>query len=204
MLNAIYVRVSTDKQETFLQEEEISIFLKFKDITEHHIYRDEGYSGKNTDRPGLKQLLFDVKQGKVKTLIVWKLDRLARSLPDLLTTLKTLKDNNTTFISIKENMDLTTPQGILTMQVLGAVAEFERSMIHERIKSGVAKARARGVKFGRPSKITGATKAQMRSLRTAGLSNAAIAAKLEINVGSVYHFFDSVKKLDGGKGTEKV
>lgn len=196
MLNAIYLRVSTNKQDTFIQEQEISTFLQYKGITDIQIYRDEGYSGKNTDRPALKQLLNDVKQGAIKTIVIWKLDRLARSLPDLLTTLTAFKTHGVTFISIKESIDLSTPQGVLMMQLIGAFAEFERSIIRERTITGANLAKKRGVKFGRPSKLSEGTKAQMLTLKAQGFCNADIAAKLEVNVGSVYHFLNAAKKLN--------
>src|SRR5271165_5749730 len=153
MKTAVYVRVSTDKQSTELQEREISLFLTSKGIENAEIYRDEDYSGKTTSRPALNKLLLDCKQGTIERLIVWKLDRLFRSLVDLITHLKRFQQQKIIFISIKENIDISTPMGMLMIQILGAFSEFEREMIIMRVKSGLANAKSKGKQLGRASKI---------------------------------------------------
>lgn len=153
MKTAIYVRVSTEKQSSEMQEREISLFLTSKGINEVEIYRDGDESGKSTSRPELNRLLLDCKQGNVKTLIVWKLDRLFRSLVDLITHLKEFQKQGIIFISLKENIDLSTPMGVLMMQILGAFSEFEREMIVMRVKAGLANAKANGKILGRKPTI---------------------------------------------------
>ena len=111
LITAIYVRVSTEDQSVNAQLQAISTFLASKTTSPTQIYQDQGYSGKNDKRPAFKMLLDDIKAGKVSTLIVYKLDRLSRSLTDLLGLLKTLQAYSTTFISISESIDLSTASG---------------------------------------------------------------------------------------------
>lgn len=170
MITAIYVRVSTEKQDTESQEHAISLFLASNPFKNVVYYRDVGESGKKASRPGLNRLLNDINAGKVETLIVYKLDRLFRSLIDLLNSLGTFKEKGVIFISIKDNIDLSTPAGILFMQMLGAFAEFERSMIIQRVKAGLANAKAKGKQLGKPSKISIEVQRQVVSLKELGKS----------------------------------
>jgi DNA invertase Pin-like site-specific DNA recombinase len=117
------------------------------------IIRDDGFSGKNTDRPGLKKILEMAQPGD--TIIVWKLDRLARSLSDLINLLDGFRDRGIEFRSLREAMiDTTTPGGRMIYQILGAFAEFERSMIRERTMAGQQRAKAKGVRLGRKPVIS--------------------------------------------------
>lgn len=154
MKTAIYMRVSTEDQSIELQERAISNFLRLKGISQSLIYKDEANTGGNTQRPDLKRLLEDCKQGKIELVVVWKLDRLSRSLNDLLDLLKLLNDNKVTFASVTEMIDLSNPFGIMTMQMLGVFAEFERNIIKSRTKAGMAVKKAQGVHCGRKSSIT--------------------------------------------------
>ncbi len=135
-----YARVSTDDQDTRMQ----------RDALERHGVRriyEEKASGVST-RPQLRRLLDDMKPGDV--LVVWKIDRLARGLFDLLETVERLKSKGCGFRSLTEPMDTTSPIGVFLLQVLGAVAQLERSMIRERVITGQIAALERGVRFGRP------------------------------------------------------
>ena len=153
MKTAVYMRVSTENQSIEMQEREISMFLESKGIKDVVIYKDEGESGISTSRPALNRLENDIKHGAIKTLIVWKLDRLFRSLVELDTHLKAFHKLGIIFISIKDNIDLSNPTGILMMQILGAFAEFEREMIITRVKAGLANAKAKGKRLGAPQKL---------------------------------------------------
>ena len=108
-------------------------------------------SGARDDRPGLKTCIDFLKAGD--TLVVWKLDRLGRSLPHLLTTVTGLKERGIAFRSLTEQMDTTTPQGEFLFHVFGALAQFERSLTQERVNAGLAAARRRGRRGGRPLAI---------------------------------------------------
>jgi DNA invertase Pin-like site-specific DNA recombinase len=134
-----YARVSTLDQDTALQLDAL------RDAGVKQIYQDKG-SGVGP-RPQLRVALGKVQRGD--TLVVWKLDRIARSLPDLLAIIARLNDHGASIKSLTEPIDTSNPVGRFTLQVLGAVAELERSIILERTAAGVAAARARGVRFGR-------------------------------------------------------
>lgn len=136
---AIYCRVSTDEQakEGFSLDEQRTRLMAYcramgwtVEITD---YVDDGYSAKNLERPALQRLLRDIKDGSVSKLMVTKLDRLSRRLLDLLTLIELFHHHNVTFVSTSESFDTDTPSGRLTLQVLGAVAEFERERIRERV-----------------------------------------------------------------------
>lgn len=112
---------------------------------------DDGVSGSATSRPGLDALLREVQAGKVDVVLVWKLDRLARSLQHLLVLMDTLTSSGVAFASIRDaGIDTTTPTGRLLLQLLGAFAEFEKALIRERVQAGVDRARAKGKHLGRP------------------------------------------------------
>ena len=115
------------------------------------IYTDQ-VSGSQKKRPGLVQALRDLREGD--TLVVWKRDRLGRSLPHLISIVMSLKDRGVDFRSLTESMDTSTPAGKLVFQFFGAIAEFERDLILERTNAGLAAARARGVKGGRKLKLS--------------------------------------------------
>lgn len=201
MKTAVYVRVSTDKQSTEMQEHEISIFLSSKGIKGAEIYRDEDESGKSTSRPALNRLLNECKQGKVETLIVWKLDRLFRSLVELINHLKAFQKQGITFISIKENIDISTPVGMLMVQVLGAFSEFEREMIVTRVKSGLANAKAKGKQLGNPSKIPINVQQQVVTLKTLGKSYGEVSNITGLKVPAIqrilqkYNYFADKAKV---------
>jgi DNA invertase Pin-like site-specific DNA recombinase len=141
-----YARVSTDDQTTALQR---AALTKAGCTT---IFKDEGLSGATTKRPALLRCLKKLEHGD--TLIVWKLDRLGRSLRDLITMLDDLKKRGVKFRSLTEAIDTETPTGRAMWQMIGLLAELERSLISERTRAGVKAAKIRGVKFGRKLKLT--------------------------------------------------
>jgi DNA invertase Pin-like site-specific DNA recombinase len=140
-----YARVSTHDQNLDLQKDALSQAGCEK------IFTDE-ISGATSDRPGLKQVMEHLRSGDV--LVVWRLDRLGRTLRHLIDTVAGLEAQNIGFRSIQESMDTTTSGGKLIFHVFGAMAEFERNVIKERTKAGLAAARARGRMGGRPKKLT--------------------------------------------------
>lgn len=136
-----YSRVSTQEQETHLQDDALARAGVKK------IYREKR-SGGDRNRPVLKAML--EKLGTGDTLIVFKLDRIARSLKHLLEILETIEAKGAGFRSLTEIIDTTTPAGRMMMQIIGAFAEFEKALIAERTRAGMKAAADRGVKFGRP------------------------------------------------------
>ncbi|OEH85578.1 hypothetical protein BHU72_01910 [Desulfuribacillus stibiiarsenatis] len=147
---AIYCRVSTDEQARngiSLKEQQVRLFSYCRAMgwkAKPLVFVDDGYSAKSTNRPQLKSLLTKVKLGEISSVIVTKLDRISRRLLDLLNMIDLFQDYNVSFISISESFDTTTPSGRLTLQVLGAVAEFERERIKERVFENMLHAASNG------------------------------------------------------------
>jgi DNA invertase Pin-like site-specific DNA recombinase len=143
-----YMRVSSDsdRQNTALQRDA----LIAAGVDARHLFEDKA-SGARDNRPGLKTCLDFVKVGD--TLVVWKLDRLGRSLPHLLDIVAGLRDRGVAFRSLTEGMDTNTPHGELLFHIFGALAQYERALTRERIQAGLAAARRRGRRGGRPVAI---------------------------------------------------
>jgi hypothetical protein len=131
---AIYVRVSTNDQDTGLQETELREYVESRGWS-CTVYRDQGQSGAKNERPALTALLNDLRRRKADVVVVWALDRLARSLKHLLTIAEECQLLGVDLVSLRQNIDTTLPAGRLTFAVLGAVAEFEREMLRERVKA---------------------------------------------------------------------
>ena len=140
-----YARVSSAEQKVDLQRDAL-VRAGCDQVFEDKI------SGAETERPGLEKALTYLRPGD--TLVVWRLDRLGRSLKHLITTVETLHERNVGFRSITEAIDTATSGGRLVFQVFGALAEFERNLIQERTQAGLAAARARGRHGGRPPKLS--------------------------------------------------
>src|SRR4030067_1810552 len=111
---------------------------------------DQGYTGANTKSPAFAEMMFEARKRKFDVLLVWKLDRLSRSLNDLINTLDEMGSLEIHFISYDNNLDTTTPTGKLVFQIIGAVAEFEKDIIRERVRAGLENVRQKGKRLGRP------------------------------------------------------
>jgi len=177
---AIYVRVSTAEQETDLQETELREYCDNRGWS-CTIYRDKGQSGAKNDRPALNALLGDMRKRKFDVVVVWALDRLARSLKQLLSIAEECQSLSVDLVSLKQNVDTTLPAGKLTFSVLGAVAEFEREMLRERVRSGMAQAKRAGKRVGRPAlrKFHSSDIDRMRAMRANGTSVRRLAAEFK-------------------------
>jgi len=151
----IYARVSTEDQNVDNQLKELRAFCKRKKWKIFSEYIDEGISGAKESRPELDRILKDVFKKKFDILLVWKLDRLGRSLKQLIEILDELKARDIDFISFNQNIDTTTATGKLMYQIIGAFAEFERDLISERVKAGMERAKSEGKQIGRPRLIPG-------------------------------------------------
>ena len=150
----IYVRVSTDggRQDTKLQENELRTLAAKRGWRVFKVYEDHE-SGAKVNRPGLDEMWRDCRRGKLDVVAVWSLDRLARSLKQLIESLEEFRRLNVDFISLKQDgMDTTTSGGRLLFHVIAAVAEFERELIRERVVAGMNQARREGRRIGRPKK----------------------------------------------------
>jgi len=148
---AIYARVSTDDQ---IAENQVDELKKYCDRMEYNvtaIYIDK-CSGLKDSRPEFNKLLYDMRHRKFKAIVVWKLDRVGRSLQHLLQLLQEMQQKKIDFICITQDIDTTTPSGKLLYQIMGAFAEFESTLISERTKAGMQRAKKEGKHIGRPKK----------------------------------------------------
>lgn len=170
-----YMRVSSsdDRQSVDLQRDA----LLAAGVDDRHLHADKA-SGVRDDRPGLKSCLADLRSGDC--LVVWKLDRLGRSLPHLLTIINDLKQRGIAFRSLTEQMDTTTAQGELFFSLFGALAQYERSLLQERVNAGLAAARRRGRKGGRPRAIDPEKLEKIIDALHAGSSKASICRTFQI------------------------
>ncbi|MCK5260794.1 MAG: recombinase family protein [Thermoplasmatales archaeon] len=146
---AIYVRVSKEDQHPENQIYELEEFAKDKEFEVFHTYIDK-ISGAKDTRPALNELMMDARKKKFTAVIVWKLDRLGRSLQHLIQIIQEWNNLGIDFICKTQPIDTTTNEGKLIFHIFGAIAEFERGIIRERINSGLDRARRQGKKLGRP------------------------------------------------------
>ena len=177
----VYLRVSTHDQSTELQLKEIQAYLVARGWTDAKIYEDTA-TGTNANRPMLKALLNDARARKLDTCIVWKLDRFARSLKDLITMLQELNELGVEFVSLKDQIDMTTSAGRLMFNIIGSFAQFEADIIRERVRAGIANARAKGKHLGRKPTLD---VERIKSMRRQGKSLKQIADSLGCTKGGV-------------------
>ena len=182
-----YVRVSTADQHLHMQEDAL------RQAGCETIYRDIA-SGAKTDRPGLEEALKHLRSGD--TLVVWKLDRLGRSIQHLIHTIKTLSERGIGFKSLQENIDTTTSSGKLIFHIFSALAEFERDLIQERTQAGLKAARARGKQGGRPPLLSHRQVNRMMELYDEGKSTVNEICKIfDISRPSFYNYLVSDRKV---------
>ncbi len=172
-----YARVSTTVQDPALQHDALSAAGCWRTFT-------DTASGSKTDRPELGEVLAALRPGD--TLVVWRLDRLGRSLPHLIETVRGLEARGVGFRSLQESIDTTTPGGRLVFHVFASLAEFERDLIRERTHAGLAAARARGRKGGRPTVVTPAKAKQARKMIDEGTPLAEVAAVVGVSRSTLY------------------
>jgi DNA invertase Pin-like site-specific DNA recombinase len=187
-----YMRVSTsgDRQVVDLQRDA----LLAAGVDERHLFEDRA-SGSRGDRAGLAKALAFIKRGDC--LVVWKLDRLGRSLPHLLTTVTDLKQRGVAFRSLTEQMDTTTPQGELLFHIFGSLAQFERSLLQERVQAGLAAARRRGRHGGRPASIDPEKLAAVTGALDGGATKAAVCRTFGIKRSTL---IDSLARIGWSAG----
>ena len=193
MRAAIYARVSTlNGQSVEMQRRDLRELAVRRGFEIAGEYCDEGQSGAKASRPALDAMLADARRGKFRVLLVWRLDRLGRSLSHLVRLLEDLRVWNVELVSFSEGLDFTTATGKLMFQLLSAFGEFERECIRERVRAGLRNARAKGKSIGRPRVQIDAAK--VASFRAAGYSWPRIARELGVSVGSVYKAGQSLSK----------
>ena len=148
--SAIYLRVSTSDQTVENQRLAVESYCKLQGWKVVKVYEDVGVSGAQDRREGLDSLKADVAKGRYDVVLVWKFDRLARSTTHLLETLSLFQRYGTDFVSTTEAVDTSTPTGKMVFVFLGAISEFERALITERVRCGLERAKSQGVRLGRP------------------------------------------------------
>ena len=187
-----YVRVSTHDQSVDTQLDAIRRHCSAQGISISEIYSDEGVSGAQDSRPSLDRLKADCSKCKVGAVVVYKFDRLARSVAHLLSCLELFRRHGVDFISVSEGIDTSTPVGKMVFTFLGAIAEFERSLIQERVVAGVRRAKAEGVHCGRPRK--GLDVGLAMKMREDGRSVREIAKAINTSSATVHRYLKAVSK----------
>lgn len=178
---AIYARVSTDRQKVAMQLEELRAFAQRSGWIIFKEFTDEGFTGKHTQRPAYNAMMKEARHRKFDVLLVWKLDRLSRSMKDLINTLDELRHLGVDFVSYDDRqLDTTTPAGKLMFHMIAAVAEFEREIIRERVIAGLESAKRKGKRLGRPP-VAPLVLERGKALRKQGLSFAAIGKQLGVS-----------------------
>jgi DNA invertase Pin-like site-specific DNA recombinase len=188
---ALYARVSTlNGQHPEMQLSELREYCSRRDWQIIAEYVDEGISGSRERRPQLDRLMADAHRRKFDAVLVWKIDRFGRSLRHLVNALADLDAYGVAFVSLRDNIDLSTPSGRLMFQVIGAMSEFEKSLIQERVRAGLRNAVARGVRLGRPKRTVDAT--EIARLRASGASWREVAERMRIGVGTAVRALQQV------------
>lgn len=186
---AIYARVSTlNGQNPEMQLEELREYAERRGWAVAGEYADIGISGSKESRPELNRMIAGAHARQFDAVMCWKLDRLGRSLKHLVTVIEDLSVYGVAFISLRDNLDLSTPSGRLMMHIIGAMAEFERELIRERVTAGIHAARQRGARIGRPRVYVSPDK--VRALRDAGVPWRTISRKLGVGVGTAVRAFE--------------
>ena len=191
---ALYVRVSTDAQTVENQIRELRQVARRRGWEMVEVYSDAGISGAKgrNGRPGLDAMLKDASRRKFDILMAWAIDRLGRSLSDLLDTIQHLEACGVDLYLDQQAIDTTTPMGKLVFQIAGAFAEFERTMIRQRINAGLKRAVAQGVKLGRP-KIASATERKVRKQLAKGVGILKVAKSLGIGTATVQRIANELR-----------
>lgn len=180
---AIYARVSTHNgQNPAMQLDEVREYCRRRGWQIVGEFVDEGISGSKEHRPALDRLLSDCRKRLVDAVVVYRYDRFARSLRQLVNALDEFRALGIDFVSLHEGVDTSTPNGRLVFGIFASIAEFERELIRDRVRSGLALARSRGRQLGRPCIVVDASR--VASLRAQGQSWAAISSELGIGRGT--------------------
>ena len=185
---AIYASVSTDKQTCENQLLELRIIAKRMGYEVVSEFIDNGISGSKgrEGRPALDLMMKSATQRKFDMVMCWSIDRLGRSLQNLVEILNELQSMRIDLFFLQQGMDTSTPSGRMIFSVFGAIGEFERNLIRERVIAGQKRAIANGVKMGRPSKMNDGMRSAIKLLREKGMGIKQIAKQLQVGIGTVY------------------
>ena len=189
----LYGRVSTDQQTGGLESQVRALkeYCAINKITDYELFTDEGISGTKSSRPALDRMMAAVRNGECSCLVVYSFSRFARSVTHLLVGLEELKKNQTSFVSLTERIETDSPIGKAVFVIIGAIAQLERDLICERVKNGLANARAKGKLIGR-KKLRDSD--LIRKLLKAGMSYRNISTIAKCSHGSVHAEVLAVRK----------
>jgi DNA invertase Pin-like site-specific DNA recombinase len=181
---AIYSRTSTDRQQSGLEAQRRALedYCKSKGIDDYIIYEDSGISGTKSSRPELDKMMSEVRAGNIGMVIVYSFSRFARSTKFLIDTLEEFGGLNVGFISLTENLDLTTPIGKAMFSIIAALATLERDLTRQRVINGLVNARAKGKILGRPQTVQYEL---IIALREKGFTYRQISEVLKVGQGSI-------------------
>jgi DNA invertase Pin-like site-specific DNA recombinase len=182
---AIYARVSTKEQTTETQVTQLTAYCEARGWTDVAVFRDDGISGVRDNRPELDKLRQRMMTGEFSAIVVSKMDRLGRSLGMILRFWDEADAAGVRVIVIDQGIDTSTPAGRLQRNMLAALAEFERELILERTRAGIARARALGQKFGAPRRISESVAREVRARRERGESLRMISQRMNLKLGGV-------------------
>lgn len=192
-LASIYARCSTTEQ---FPENQIRVLRELAERNGDTIvseFIDKGISGVKRDRDALNQMLFAARSRKFTKLYVVSIDRLSRSVKDLIETVETLNGLGVTIVFQRENIDTTSAMGQFFLTVLGSLAQFEREIMRERINAGIARAKSQGKKMGRPSKLNDGLRSAVKLLYTKGASVRTIAQTCSLGIGTTYKVIEEIR-----------
>jgi len=181
---AVYARVSTRAQDADMQMRELREYAQRRGWQITKEYVDRGICGAREQRPALDKLWVDCRKRLIDAVIVYRYDRFARSLRQLVNALCEFDSLGIQFVSLHEGVDTSTPNGRLVFGIFASIAEFERELIRSRVRSGIAQARAKGRRLGRPR--TELDLARLKTLRAAGCSWRTVARELGVSVSVAY------------------
>jgi len=183
---AIYARVSTvgKGQDVDMQLRDLRAYATSRGLSIFKEYIDDGVSGRKDKRPALDILMNDARKRRFDAVLVWRFDRFARSTKHLVTALEGFRHLGIDFISFQENIDTSSPMGKAMFTIVSAIAELEADIIRERVVAGIANARAKGKRLGRPS--ADVDQEQVQRLRDGGLTIRAIADRLNLKRSFVH------------------
>ena len=199
----LYGRVSTDQQTGGLESQVRALkeYCTMNKITDYEIFTDEGISGTKSSRPALDRMMAAVRNGECSCLVVYSFSRFARSVTHLLVGLEELKKNQTSFVSLTERIETDSPIGKAVFVIIGAIAQLERDLICERVKNGLANARAKGKLIGR-KKLRDSD--LIRKLLKAGMSYRNISTIAKCSHGSVHAEVLAVHKEELARKTAEA
>ncbi len=200
-LTCLYVRVSTDQQTGGMESQirALKDWCARNAITEYELFTDEGISGAKESRPSLNRMMQMVDDDLVDQVVVFSFSRFARSTSHLLKALQKFKDKKVRFQSVTEVVDTSSPMGMALLTILGALAQLERELICERVRAGLANARAKGVHIGRVKKRDSDL---IRKLLLAKMSYRKIADVAKCSHGSIHAEMVALRKENAAKELE--